>query len=249
MCRVKFYGIQYHDIDGCSTLLYYWTLEMNINDKYTLGLGLLVGATFIPDSTKGSSNVITTVMSQSVQGDNSFGVPIVYPFGFISLPPDNTYGITINVTGLTTNPICLGTVPSSVNLYSMSGIVKGEGATYSLNYSIQAKLSGLIAKLNNSAGTNTATMLYGENIIKVIIDIITQMETFYSTQLSSIISQLNSHTHSVPNISGGNDTATSTSMASSGTNISTPEIGNNLPQDLVDIQAGKAYVNDTGEPM
>lgn len=222
---------------------------MNVNDKYTVGLGLIQNAKYISDSSKGSPNIIVDLTNQSVEGDNSFGTPCLYPFGFSSLPPDNTYGITINITGITSNPICLGTIPSSVNLFSKSGLVRGESVTYSLNYGIQAKLSALLAKFKNGSGEHTATMLYGENVVKVLIDIITQMESLYSTQLANIISQLNSHTHTVPHIQGGDGTATSTSMASSGTNISTPSINQGLPQDLSDLQAGKAYVNDQGAPM
>lgn len=222
---------------------------MNVNDRYTVGLALISGATFIPDSSKGSPNVQVNLMAQSVQGDNTFGVPVSYPWGVISVPPDNTYALTINITGLTTNPICIGTVPSSVNLFSMSGLAKGESATYSLNYGLQAKINGLIAKLKNAAGQNTATMLYGENVVKVLIDIIEQMQSLYNSQLANIISQLNDHTHQVPGIQGGNSTATSTSMAASGTDLSTPQLGQTLPQDLSDLQAGKAYVNDSGAPM
>lgn len=222
---------------------------MNVNDKYTVGLALIQNAKYIPDSSKGSSNIIVDLTNQSVQGDNSFGTPCLYPFGFSSLPPDNTYALTINITGITSNPICLGTIPSSVNLFSKSGLVKGESATYSLNYGIQAKLSALLAKFKNGSGEHTATMLYGENIVKVLIDIIIQMESLYSTQLANIIDQLNNHTHATLNVSSGNTTVTSLSMAASGTNISTPNIGQGLPQDLSDLQAGKAYVNDQGEPM
>ncbi len=222
---------------------------MNKTDRFALGQGYITNARYNVDPTTGYANINVTLNNQSVPGDIAVNVPHCFPYGMMSLPPDNSYCLTGNIASTSMSPIVLGGIPNNNDYWTLNGLSTGESALYNASYSLQAKLTGLLAQLNNANGQNTATMLYGENIVKVLLDILQQLMDLYNTQLGSIWTQLNSHTHFVANATGGGGGLTSDSMSSSGTTITPSTIDPSIPLDFSDLTAGKGYINDDGEPM
>lgn len=202
---------------------------MRTIDSFSAGLATLTNAIYNSDSSRGAPgagypSILAQTSAQTVSGDQNLSTPIAMPYGHFGIPIDNTYGITMNIQGVPFSPVVISQVPAYANAWPLNGLVKGEAATYSPNYSLQAKLDGLRAKLANNAGNNTATMLWGENITKVLLDILDFLDEFTGTY--------NGHTH------GGGPTPTPTQSYPTA-----------LTQDKTDLQAGKGYVNDTGAPM
>jgi hypothetical protein len=201
---------------------------MRTVDSYSAGLTTITNAIYNPDSSRGTAGagypaILAQTNAQTVSGDQNLSTPVAMPYGHFGIPIDNTYGITMNIQGVPFAPVVISQLPAYANLYPLDGLVKGEAATYSTKYSLQAKLSGLKAKLVNGAGNNTATMLWGENINKVLLDILDFLEDFTNTY--------NGHNHGGPG-----PTPTQTYPA-------------DLTQDETDLAAGKGYVSDTGAPM
>lgn len=217
---------------------------MKSKDAYSLGLGVLSGAALNSDSSQSPSNpgrgyptITVQVNNQSIAGDTNYSVPYAFPDGFLSIPEDGTYGVLLNLHAGTFSPIVIGGVPAWDNLYTISGLQKGEKVIYNRNYSLQANLNGLHAKL--AAIEETATMLWGENIVKVLLDIISYLQTS-NTVLINLINYYNEHTHGDPPGPG----------LSSGTNDpDTLPFPPALTQDKTDLQGGKGYINDDGGPM
>ena len=217
---------------------------MNLNDRYGVGLAYITNATYNIDPNTGYANLNVTLNSQSVPGDDAYSIPHSFPFGHFSIPPDNTYAVVANIAGTTMSPIALGNIPNYDNLYIFSALGIGESCIYSYlpgmnNYSLSAKIDGLKAYIKNSLGTNPATMLWGENIVKVLLDILSYLSDSNNV-LSNLITYFNNHTHGDPAgpglTPGTNDPDT----------IPYPPA---LTTDQTDLEDGKGYVNDTGEPM
>lgn len=198
---------------------------MSFQDKYALGLGNIVSATFNVDSSNGFANINTNVTNQMLPGDSSFSTPCMFPYGFLSIPPDGSIAVTMNIAGNPYSPLVIGQIPNTSNLYVVRGISVGyESVVYSNNYSLLAKTTGLMARLNNMAGSNECNLLWGENVVKVLEDIINQLLTLYNTDLPAICAAL-----SPP--------------------LTPPTINPDISTDLTALEAGQAYINNDGAPI
>jgi hypothetical protein len=197
-----------------------------VQDKFGLGWGIISSAT-VNTEPNGYATVNMTLNNQTIPGDNNNVVAVAMPYGHFCIPDDNVHSINLNIQSTTYNAIAITQVPTLFSFWPINGMVKGEAAVYSRNYSLQANNTGLHAQLTaveGLRGNSTATMLFGENIVKVLLDLISFLQTFVSTY--------NSHTHSpgpTPN--------------------PTQPFPSNLNTDQSDLQAGKGYVNDSGAPM
>lgn len=211
---------------------------MRHKDAMSLGLATVNNAFINLNSTQGTSNggyptVTVSINNQTVQGDTNVSVPLAMPFGLLSVPADGTYAITMNFQSGTLSPVAISQIPAFANYFPLTALVPGESALYSyfLNsttgYSLHASLKGVYAHLQNTLGNNTATMLYGENIVKTLVDIITYLDSL-SSWLVGFQNAYNTGT--VPY---------SATIPSTGT----------IDSDKSGLQAGKGYVNNTGEPM
>lgn len=223
---------------------------MNINDKYGLGLGFVSAATFNADSAlpPNYATINVTVVNQTVPNDNAFSIPHAFPYGLISLPPNDTYALTMNIAGTTMSPVVIGNIPAYSNLYPIMNLSVGESALYSGTYALQAKVNALKAQFANANGQFTATMLWGENITTVLIailDYLTDSMTGVNAQLLNFQSALSSHTHAGP-FTG--DTAPPTNAPYNQiTDIATSDPA--LAQYQAELAAGNGYVNDDGKTM
>lgn len=214
---------------------------MRFQDKFASGIGVVSNPFFNPDSSFGARNggypaITLTLNGQSVSGDTDFSVPVLYPFGFMSIPASGTQAVTMNIQGNTNRPVVVGQLPAFSNYYPVSTMIEGESVQYSYypgsltGYSMQANLDGLHALLMNAQGNFKATLLYGENIVKVLTDMTTFLDQL-STWLTGFQSAYNQN-FTTPTPYPAAITPRTTIDANS-----------------ADLSAGKGYVNNTGEPM
>ena len=213
--------------------------------RFDFSYGPIVSSKYNPTASNGFSNVTVNLGARLIPGDNLYSIDVYSPSGYLAIPYPDEYALSVNLCAVS-KPGILGFAHNQSGLYALSPLtgVAGERAFYNRQYSLLAKLNGLIATLNNSQGTFTCNLNYGENVVKVLIDLINQFISFIGTEFSGIVSQLNAHEHYVNSTIGFAE-----SMSASGTTITAPTVASVLATDKTDLEAGKAYINDSGELM
>jgi len=207
--------------------------------EYGFTYGPVTSVTFNADATGGQSNVLVNVGNRLIPNDSLRNVDVVSPAGFMSIPYNNKYAV-VGILGGIQKPAVFGYIANEVNQPTTGELEPGEAAVYNNKYSVLVKLNEVVCVLNNALGLNTATMLYGENIVKILVDVINSLTGLIGTELATIVNQLNNHEHNTP--SGYTD-----SMTLSGTTLTAPTTPSDLTTDLSALNAGKCYINDTGE--
>lgn len=141
--------------------------------------------------------VITSVNYNTINGFVKPNVPILTPYGFVSIPPDNENCAYIGTGAFLATAIAgyTNALPGNSNI---SDLMKGEVSLISAgNFAIKAKLTALQSTFTNSAdATITTTLAISENIVLILIDIMKEIIAL-ETAVNAMVTTYNLHTHPV----------------------------------------------------
>lgn len=176
-------------------------------NKVKHGLMRVLGLVGIVDSstlTKNNSNaaISLNVKRMVVSGNDRANVPMSFPYGYMSLPPQNTRIVVTNFGTTGQSPVAIGTL-SSLSANNPVSIVAGEGFNYSDNWVIKYGNIGVTAyKIDDAA--YSATLPSGEWFIKFIQDLINDNNTTLRDYINAqIAAKFNSHVHTGVMTGGG----------------------------------------------
>ena len=141
--------------------------------------------------------VTTSVNYNTIDGFVKKNVPILTPYGLISVPPDNENCAYVGTGGYYAAAI-IGYTNSLAGNSNASDLMKGElGLLSAGNFAIKAKLDALIATFTNNAdATITTTLAISENIVLILIDIMKEIIAL-ETAVNAMVTTYNLHTHPV----------------------------------------------------
>lgn len=161
--------------------------------------GNTFGATlnFIATVNSPYTAVTTSVNYNTIDGFVKQNVPILTPYGVITVPPDNENCAYIGTSAFLATAI-IGYTNSLDGNSNASDLIKGElGLLSAGNFAIKAKLAALQSTFTNSANaTITTTLAISENIVLVLIDIMKEIIAL-ETAVNTMVSTYNLHTHPV----------------------------------------------------
>lgn len=178
-----------------------------------------------------------TINNAQISGNNRYTIPSLRPYGFYSVAPSGTVAIVQNM-GVGQR---LPTVIGHAYVYkpdTLASAAEGESGIHSKNFFFEMKNTGILYKWLEF----TATPISGENTNLIFNDILTALIAL-TTSYNDLVAAYNAHQHSVPNISGGTDTAESDTTS----DPATPVIPDpNLNTDQVAVQTGTTLINTGG---
>jgi phage gp45-like len=222
--------------------------------------GFYNGYTFSPklnfsassDST--SPAVTTSINYNTIDGYVKPDVPILFPYGFISIPSDNANCIYLGTSAYNAIGIS-GYTNSLAKNSNMSGMVKGESGIFSEgNFTLKAKLDALISTFTNNAETVINTTLpISENIVKILIDIINEIR-FLETNYNALITTFNNfntaflaHVHGGVTTGGGSTTGTVTNFPNNPAYVASGPFDNDYT--FINQSPSRMYINISGEVL
>jgi len=119
------------------------------------------------------------------------------PYGFLGFPKKGTPQYLLN-------NISIGYLDNRI-VEGLSDLIAGECAIFSDSYSLCVKMGGVEVYREDGFKTHATS---AENTQAILRSIFLYLKTV-SSQLNALSNSFKTHTHTVPNIQGGNDTATS----------------------------------------
>jgi len=166
----------------------------------------------------GNQPLVTATLAKNlVNGEFAPNVPLVQPYGFCGVPPDNIscdysslgsgfYGIYVN-----------GYTVRHASNSNLSGLTKGESATWnSTNFTRQLKLTGAFDIFTGAIDKITTAAINGGNTNQVLIDLCAEIKSLETFINNFITTKYNPHTHSGVQTGGGTSgvpTSTATSYS------------------------------------
>ncbi len=129
-----------------------------MNNNFYIITGVCINGMFHND---GGHIASCTSINNTIQGNTKNNIPIVLPYGLVSVPNDNTMSVLFNSTSniYGGQPLIIGTI-NGLN-YPFLNLDKGESALYSNKWFLKVSNSAITAtKLNDS--TVVATLPSGE---------------------------------------------------------------------------------------
>lgn len=127
-------------------------------------------AIFSNDGT--TPSVTMTVNNVVVQGNVRNNTIVAFPYGFCSVPTNNTQMVILNTGILGQSPIAIGSVaPIQSNIVCLAG----ESFNYSNSWILKYSNTGLLAYFRSTPAF-VATLPNGEFIGKILTDIITSLQ-------------------------------------------------------------------------
>lgn len=176
--------------------------------------GVVNGAVFNHDEESNSSYAAVTakLKSNTVSNYTVDSVPVISPYGFISVPDDNqqaAYGSLGN--GGYAAQYVFGFTNQQKSDSNLAGLAKGETALFSrANYTLQIKNDRvLITFTNGNEDVVTSELAIDKNVVTVLIDLVAEInaleektndiievQTAIINSLSTLYSAFGSHTHS-----------------------------------------------------
>jgi len=141
--------------------------------------------------------VVTSVNYNTINGFVKPNVPILTPYGFVSIPPDDENCAYIGTGAFLATAIAgyTNALPGNSNI---SDLIKGEVSLISAgNFAIKAKLTALQSTFTNNADTTiTTTLAISENIVLILIDMMNEIIAL-ETAVNAMVTTYNLHTHPV----------------------------------------------------
>lgn len=186
-------------------------------------------------------SIQANVKNYLAQNYNFSNVSILTPYGFMSIPPDQTV-MEIKPLGLSNQNPSLG---NAVNVIPSSYVQiidpkLGDSLLFCNNWVLKVSIDGILAKFFQNP-SYSATLISGEwankidtDIINSIISLINQLDSNYT----SLKNAFDTHVHS--DVQSGNDMSGVPTLGLSQTNISVP---NSLTEDLNYISNGNTLLN------
>lgn len=187
-----------------------------------------------------NTNFTTTIEGLTAGQDSITNTPVVNPYGFASIPDNQSYTAIIGNVGVRNQiPVVLG-YTNSVKQASPLDIQAGETAMYnSTDFSLELKLTELRARFNGISSKiingDAGQRLYAD-ILGELIDLVQYLNTQTQTKY-------NLHTHIVTGITLGGDTVTSAVPIP----IMTPyTFSNPIVSDNTYVTDKKLYIDNNG---
>lgn len=144
-------------------------------------------------------NITTTIIGLTSSSDTISNVPVINPYGFASLPNNNSYTAVVGNVGIRSQiPVVLG-YTNGVQSTSPLALEQGETGLYnSTNFSLELKLTELRARFNGIS----SKIINGDAGQQLYSDILGEMidgMTFLNQQILIY----NSHIHNLGGAAGG----------------------------------------------
>lgn len=194
----------------------------------------LLYAKIVSSAVKALSDAANTVRInvQSVFGDGNIlsEIGIIAPYGVGSVPPKNINTIVTTVNGSSKKLYSIGVVDGVPKIKTTP--IQGESWLRSLKYMLLV-MNGAVKVFRINDEEFDPTLNNGEAFVQTMINRINEMQT-QITYLSTLVNQLQSHTHP------------SNGAAPSQT-FTTPTTPSALAKDKTYLTSGKGLINDLGE--
>jgi phage gp45-like len=209
---------------------------------------------FNPSSKSTSAAVTVSVNYNTIDGYVKPDVPILSPYGFISMPDDNANSIYLGTSAYNAIGV-VGYTNSLAKNSNMSGMVKGESGIFSKNnFTLKAKLNALISTFTNDSNTTiTTTLPISENIVKILIDIINEiraLEANYNaliTTFNNFNADFLAHVHGGVTTGGGSTTGTVTNFPNNPAYVASTPFDNDYT--FINLTPSRMYINIKGEVL
>lgn len=214
--------------------------------------GYTTSATFNSNSSDNTYPAVTlTVNYSTINGYVKTSVPVITPYGFVSVPIDNKTCSYAGV-GQFNAAVVLGYTNTQPPSNVPTTLGPGEVSLFSHgNYTFSIQNDKLHIAFTNSNGTFNTRVTNDENVNIVLIDVIAEIAAL-EAKLNDLITKYNSHTHaagtynipSVGSVVGTSGSGTPTETAYTATTNFTRDqsfLGSNGINNFVDSQ-GKAIV-------
>jgi hypothetical protein len=196
---------------------------------------------FTPSENSTSAAVTVSVNYNTIDGYVKSDVPILSPYGFISMPDDNANGIYLGTSAYNAIGIAgyTNSLPKDSN---MSEMVKGESGIFSAgNFTLKAKLDALISTFTNNADAVITTILpISENIVLILIDIMKEIRALEAA-VNTMVSTYNLLTHPV--------TGSTTTPPNQPQNSYTETSRFTNDYTFINTTPSKMYININGEVL
>ncbi len=139
----------------------------------------------------GSAAVTMNLNYNTIDGYTLQSVPIIQPYGFTSLPPDNTSCIYNSLGEGFKGTYVSGNLNHQGSNSNLSGMVAGESATWNAtNFTRQLKTTGVFDIFTGLSAKITTAALNGTNTNKILIDLcaeITALENYINNVIAPAI--------------------------------------------------------------
>ncbi len=144
----------------------------------------------------GSPAVSVTLNYNTVNGYAISNIPVIQPYGFCSLAPDNAWCIYDSLG----NGYYGSYVSGYTNLQNadsnLTSLVSGESATFnSTGFTRQLKLDGAFDVFTGAIDQITTAAINGENTNQILVDLCSEIKAL-ETYINSFITAYNIHVHS-----------------------------------------------------
>lgn len=160
------------------------------------------GQTYQPDV---SLNLNMRVAGNTIRNNT----PVVFPYGFQSIPYDNLTCIHTGPPNFTSS-VVLGHLNSSYNQSNAKELQVGESEIFNKsNYAFRLELTRILAKWVNTDDDENkeCKIAIGDNVVNLLVEIYAQMQAYIDAMNDQWQQKFNAHTHSY---NPGNNPATET---------------------------------------
>lgn len=209
---------------------------------------LTVWQTFLVSGQYGASEgygrIFCNTQNRYVEGDSMITLPVISPFGMLSVPTKTSNAMGINIGGVQYSPALFGVVVPSDTKETKDpyGTPKeGETVVYSLSYQHRIRNNSVKYNIQNKQMDSEVNVINGEWAAKIIKDLLTQVQDLYQ-QLETVKAEYSAHTH----VADNSPTSTPDNSLNFGT------INEDIATDLNAINQEQVYVDDkaipTGDP-
>jgi phage gp45-like len=144
----------------------------------------------------GNPVVSCTLNYNTLDGYAVDNMPLIQPYGYTSLPPDNTSCTYTSSGNGYYDAFVSGFTNQQADTSNLDGLVAGESATWnSTNFTRQLKLGGAFDCFTGAMAKITTAAINGGNTNKVLIDLCAEI-TALESYINDFVTAYNIHIHS-----------------------------------------------------